>query len=420
MVLTTNKLKNQEGNLKKPDGTSKIYNAYPPDYPGLSKADNSQCNKPAGNPCPPNAVLMGWTEPSSWFATEYQRCGCLNNGSFTWTCQPMKYANGAYAYPVSAINNKSPDSMPSPTFQGCDGDPPNYATCSTYSTYLTENGFYPTCSYPDNAIPSYEQAVSLYGAGLFTPSEDEKALLYNYCFTKATDSTKCMSPLTNCPNAFSNDGSSVKNKVICDTLKKLEPQVYEDRMLAYCSDLYNKNKDNPDLSILQKSGCQCLIDTTIKPDPVLSPLMTNVALGKPAHCIWQPCLSTSGNYVLKDDLSKTCASNISCLNLVEISGNASVGGTINQNLSCQKASCNPPCKTDQKCDEAKGVCINLSQTTTPPTPPTPPTTTTFDILAFIKQQPLPVIIGGGSIIGVIIIIILYFMFANKPSQQTKL
>ena len=434
MVLTTNKLKNLEGNLLSGEGKSKLYRLYPPKAQ-ISGGNDSKCYESAGNPCEVyDAVMMGFSSPGN--TLRYSLCACLNNDN--WNCQFMKYANGSTAKPVGKKNSGNFYSQP--TFEPCDnnfwGDPPEYAVCSTKSTNLSDNGFYPTCSYPDNAIPSYDQAYLLYKdlnsdysftapGDIYTSSyrttDDEKALLYNYCFSKATNSSKCISPLTNCPNALSNDGSSVKNKAMCDALKNLEPQVYEDRMIEYCSNLYDTNKNNPDLSILQKSGCQCVFDLNKNPNSILKVIMEDADKPQAAHCVWQPCMSTSGNYVLKDDLLKNCSTTpIACASIVKMTGDASVSGTINQNISCVKATCDPPCKTDQKCDEAKGVCINLSQTTTPPTPPTPPTTTTFDILAFIKQQPLPVIIGGGSIIGVIIIIILYFMFANKPSQQTKL
>lgn len=360
MSLKTNKLINQGGNLSNADGTSKITVAYPPAYNwGLNTNDsNIRCSTTEGNPCPSlNADLVGSYGTNALY--RYERCGCLPKSA--WNCQPMKNIAGV---DVPSISKAHIDSVRN--FYPCAGDPPNYATCGESSKNLTENGFYPMCEYPSDAIPTDEQAISIYGDGNI--SNDEKKLLFNYCFNPSSPG-RCLAPLTTCPKALSFDGQS-----ICKQFSNKYNLDYDAKILEYCTNFYNKNKDDP--IALETSGCKCVLDTNIKPDEALKNLITIPALANAAKCVWFPCTdSQPQNFNLSKDRNSSCDKNIKCVNLINLGGNVSNQGTLNQNVVCGQSDCNPACGPDETCDKISGICTKNLITT-----PSNNTTTTTTAL----------------------------------------
>jgi hypothetical protein len=361
-TLKTVKLKNKEGNLQNPDGTSKIFNDWPPDFNnGLNpNSPYTQCNKVEGNPCPKkNADLIGYYNSGDLY--KYQRCGCLSKDS--WSCQPMKNKTGGDVQAISKnIDGYFPNSS---NFYGCGQDPPNYAICSNDSRSYTENGIYPQCVYPSNAIPTDDQAKIFSDSLDNTITSDEKQLLFNYCFAPST-STRCLSGLSTCPKALSFDGQAT-----CIKLRNKYPLEYDEKSLEYCTNFYNNNKNNS--SALKTSGCQCLIDTTINPNQTLQNLTTIPGLENTAKCVWFPCGDLQPqNFTLSKDRNSTCNKNIKCLNLINLGGNVvNDQGVLSQNIQCGQTDCSAPCASDEVCDKIYGKCIKKPTTSSPSTTKTP-------------------------------------------------
>lgn len=360
-TLKTSKLKNQEGNLQNTDGTSKIFNDWPPSVNnGLNVNSNYvQCNKVEGNPCPKNnADLVGYYNSGDLYV--YQRCGCLPKDS--WSCQPMKNKTGGDVQATSKnVNSYFPNGS---NFYGCSQDPPNYAICSNDSKAYTENGIYPECGYPSDAIPTDAQA-KIFSDSIDNITTDEKQLLFNYCFAPST-SNRCLASLTSCPKALSFDGQAT-----CIKLRNKYPLEYDEKSLEYCTNFYNNNKNKP--SLLKTSGCQCLIDTTINPNESLVSLTTIPGLENTAKCVWFPCSDLQpNNFTLSKDRNSSCNKNIKCLNLINLGGNVvNDKGVLSQNINCAQTDCSVPCGPNQICDKIYGKCVDK-----PTNPPVNPSVTT--------------------------------------------
>jgi hypothetical protein len=346
-TIKTQKLRNKEGNLLNPDGTSKIINAYPPDYRGILGYNNSYCAKSEGNPCPGmGADLVGYFDTGDVLL--YERCGCLPYNS--WSCPTLKNNIGEEVNAISKKYPLDPSQLSFYQFTGCNGSPPDYKNCSPRSQSLTENGFNPICEYPSNAIPTDTQAINIFNSGNIG-SDDDKKLLFNYCFS-AAPTERCLAPLTTCPKALSFDGQS-----ICKQLSETYKKDYDQKMIEYCTEFYNKNKNNP--SALETSGCKCLLDTTIKPDEDLKSLLTIPVVGNTAKCVWFPCSdSQPQNFNLSKDRDSTCSKDIKCLNLINITDNASTEDTkLNQNIVCAQSDCDPACGANETCNKITGKCF---------------------------------------------------------------
>jgi hypothetical protein len=293
----------------------------------------------------PNGVLVGRCDPGS-LTSRNERCACLNTKNRG--CDYMKKGTGTVRGTIMSAKFNPVQIDGSKNCPGGSDPCPNWSCPQAFGNLMDK---FPeiTCSYPYDVIPFDYQAEKMaknIGSG------NNEQFLANYCFSDEEDKNKCF-PFTSCPKAIS-------RRDICDKLGQYNKDLYDQRAIAYCRDIYNKNKSNPNFNI-DATGCRCLVDATINRDPGLDKIMTIPSLASPVHCIWGPCVPTSANLNSFKDLSKTCPT-VSCLSLINVGGDAAIDKSqFIQNLTCSgETKCN--CRPGETCDDKTGICSCSSDT----------------------------------------------------------
>ncbi|AYV81911.1 MAG: hypothetical protein Harvfovirus77_3 [Harvfovirus sp.] len=297
-----------------------------------------------------NGVLVATCNPS--FASSLnERCACLSKNA---PCPKMQSGSSTGGLSTGTIDSIQITPEKVDTSRNCPANSPN----PSWPYALANNNQVPviSCLYPEDAIPTDEQAQKM---AENLNDADNRRFLANYCFSPEPNSINCPAPLTSCPRAIS-------KSAICNQFGEANKKLYDQRAVDYCLDIYNKNKGNPQFNIAS-TGCKCIKDQKINPDPGLGAILTTIGLGGGgAHCIWGPCVPTSPNLNTYSDRDTACPT-VSCLNLINVGGAASVDKSqFIQNLNCgsqSKCSCQP----GQVCDEKTATCSG----TPTPQPPAP-------------------------------------------------
>jgi hypothetical protein len=281
-----------------------------------------------------NSKLIAKCDPGTG-TSKNERCACLSKSA---KCPAMLTNSGnvngtIYDIQFSPFNidtsSNCPSSSPDPNW--------SWALRDSTKTPIV------TCQYPADAIPTDDQAeILVQNVG----NKDNRKLLANYCFSPEQQTLKCPPPLTSCPKAISRSD-------ICNKFGQADKNLYDQRAFAYCLNLYNQNKGKPDFDI-SKTGCKCIKDQKIDPDPGLTAILTVPGLAGGAHCVWGPCVPSSPNLNTYSDRDRSCPA-VSCLNLINVGGQASIDKSqFIQNLNCTGSKCN--CNPGEVCNETTGTC----------------------------------------------------------------
>jgi len=225
------------------------------------------------------------------------------------------------------------------------------------------------CEYPKGTVPTRAQAQKLVNA-----AKDDKALdgtaqfLSNYCFRPITAKSRMPSGMVSAPTAMS---TNTADKNICKDFKQLYQTEYDTGAEKYCQAVYDRYKDVTGFDF-STTGCQCLIDAVINPNPGLQSVVTTLQTAP--SCVWEPCLNTGkqllpieGNLQDVNDSGiwqTNCPELPSCSNIVNIGGGT--GSQVDQSEFNQQINCNigsesechnnNDCNEDQSCNSI-GSCV---------------------------------------------------------------
>ena len=225
-----------------------------------------------------------------------------------------------------------------------------------------------TCKYPEDTIPTREQAQYL-SKKLETSSHLK--LVTNYCFSPETDPANIHAQYDSIPKALS---SNVDDRDLCTKLGKHSPEIYDQAAINYCTDVYDRYKDVTGFDF-SRTGCQCIIDTKVNPDPALISIVTS--LETHPSCVWKPCLIAAGGDQLApvvnnlDSISSAYGSTTdhcpplpTCSNILAVTDDSQqIDSGFNQSVQCDHVGGDSECQDNVDCPgdaicNTLGLCID--------------------------------------------------------------
>ncbi len=224
------------------------------------------------------------------------------------------------------------------------------------------------CQYPNGTIPTQKQAKYLSNT-LDEPGH--QALVTNYCFSPETNPANILPQYDSIPKALS---SNVDDRDLCAELGKHSPVIYDQAAINYCTDVYDRYKDVKGFDF-SKTGCQCIIDTKVNPDPGLISIVTS--LETHPSCVWKPCLIATGGDQLApvvnnlDSISSAYGSTTdqcpplpTCSNILTVTDDSQqIDSGFNQNVQCDHVGGASECQENVDCPgdaicNTLGLCID--------------------------------------------------------------